>query len=221
MSLPLPFKACLFDLDGTLVDSSPAVNRSWFSLFRRHNLDPFTMIHQIHGRPAHESIRDLLSFESDDVIQQEIDWLQHMESTDVEGVVAIDGAVDFLKALDALGAPWAIVTSGTIPVATARAKAAGIPINNRLITANDITRGKPHPEPFLKGADLLGVEPSDCIVFEDAAAGITAGLAAGAMVIGVTATETSSTRDGVPTIYSYDELAAELDGDHFRMVRKA
>ncbi|TLP48412.1 HAD family hydrolase [Cohaesibacter sp. CAU 1516] len=213
MSHSLLLDACLFDLDGTLIDSTPPVVRCWSALLERHDLDPAIYLAKIHGRPAHESIRDLLSGKDEAIIEEEIRWLQHMESTDVEGIVALDGALDFIAELDRLSVPWTIVTSGSVPVAGARIRAAGIPTPARMITSDDITKGKPNPEPFLKGADLVGLAPEQCVVFEDAAAGITAGLAAGAQVIGITATQTAHVPAGIPAIASYRLLSiAPSDG---------
>lgn len=218
MSQSLLLDACLFDLDGTLVDSAPPVTRCWSALLLRHDLDPAIYLAKIHGRPAHESIRDLLSGKDEAVIEEEIRWLQHMESTDVEGIVALDGALDFIAELERQSVPWAIVTSGSIPVASARIRAAEIPFPKKLITSDDISQGKPHPEPFLKGAGLVNVAPEKCVVFEDAAAGITAGLAAGSQVIGITATETAHIHGNVPTIDSYRQLSIAPSGAQFELV---
>ncbi len=209
--------ACLFDLDGTLIDSTPPVTRCWSALLERHDLDPVICLAKIHGRPAHESIRDLLSGKDEAILEEEIRWLQRMESTDVEGIVALDGALDFIAELDRLSVPWTIVTSGSVPVAGARIGAAGIPTPERFITSDDITKGKPDPEPFLKGADLVGVAPAKCVVFEDASAGISAGLAAGAQVIGITATETAHVHVDIPSIASYRQLSIAPSGGRFEL----
>ena len=172
------FKGCLFDLDGTLVDSTSAVNRAWTMLAKRNQLNVEYVLSVIHGRPASESINELLSGKTQEHIDAEIVWLQNEETKDTDGVVPIDGAIDLLNMLDGFGIPWAIVTSGTIPVAEARLKASGIRQPDIFITAERITYGKPNPEPYLLGANELGLDIRDCIVFEDAPAGIKAGLAA-------------------------------------------
>lgn len=183
MEKKIPFKGCLFDLDGTLIDSLPAVNRAWTLLARKYNLDTEYVLQAIHGRPASDSVNEFLAEQSRECIEQEIKWLEKQEAEDTEGVVAIEGAVGFLNRLNQYGIPWAIVTSGTHPVATARMKAANIPAPPELVTADLITKGKPDPEPFLLGADKIGLDIQECIVFEDAPAGIQAGIASGAHVI--------------------------------------
>lgn len=187
----IPFKGCLFDLDGTLIDSLPAVNRVWTILCQKYNLNTDYVLSVIHGRPAEDSIRQFLSDQGPEYIEQEIRWLEDKEATDTEGVVAIDGSIHFLEKLNQHKLPWAIVTSGTYPVATARIKAAGIPSPPILITAENITKGKPDPEPYLLGAEKIGVGIKDCIVFEDAPAGIQAGITAEAHVIAISSDHTS------------------------------
>nr|WP_319515060.1 HAD-IA family hydrolase [uncultured Cohaesibacter sp.] len=220
MTHQIPFHGCLFDLDGTLIDSSSVVNRAWGTLLTRHGLDPEHYLPLIHGRPAHESIREFLQFVGEDVIRQEIKRLHDKESTDTRGVVPLEGAIDFLQRLSIMQVPWTIVTSGTVAIACARIKAAGIPMPTQLVTADDISHGKPHPEPYLKGASKLGIAPQDCLVFEDAAAGIASGIAAGSHVIGVAATPTSSGQESIPSILSYSQLtvsrlATQADGKDF------
>lgn len=186
MKKTIPFKGCLFDLDGTLIDSLPAVNRAWTLLANKYHLDTERVLQLIHGRPARDSVNEFLANEGAEGIEQEIQWLEKQESEDTEGVVAIRGAIDFLATLNQHNIPWAIVTSGTKPVATARMKAAGIPTPPKLVTAELITKGKPDPEPFLLGADKIGIDIRDCIVFEDAPAGIQAGIASRAQVVAIT-----------------------------------
>ena len=151
----------LFDLDGTLVDSLPVVERSWCHWADRHGID-----HQ-------------------DEIQAEFKYLEHIEATDTDGITALPGARELLEHLNEAQIPWAIVTSGSIPVAHARHKAAGLPKPEVFITAERVKRGKPEPDAFLLGAELLGLAPAECVVVEDAAAGVLAGLNAGSHVIAV------------------------------------
>ena len=177
--------AALFDMDGTLIQSLGAVDRCWTAWGKRHGLDIPRVMETIHGRPAEDSIRDLLGDVGEDVIQAEVSWLEKEESIDVEGVTALPGTVELLQKMDEIGLPWAIVTSGSIPVASARVKASGITKPAVFVTADDITHGKPHPEPFLLGAKKLGIDPEKCVVFEDAVSGIAAGKAAGAKTVAV------------------------------------
>ncbi|WED23690.1 HAD-IA family hydrolase [Vibrio sp. JC009] len=181
----MQFKGLLFDLDGTLVDSNAAVDRSWETWCQRNNIDFAEASKVYHGRPAGDTIKEFLAGVSEDKVEEEILWLQKQESTDVEGVVALPGAIEFLNEISAHGIPWAIVTSGTLPVATARIKAAGIPQPSVLITPERVTKGKPDPEPFVLGATELGLTAEECIVFEDAPSGLNAGNAAGAKTVAV------------------------------------
>lgn len=181
----LPFKGLLFDLDGTLVDSIPAVIRSWTLWAKTKGLDPDYVLSRIHGRPAKESITELLGGATEEQINVEFAWLEHQESADTEGTVPLPGSIALLEELNRLSIPWAIVTSGTRPVATARIKAAGIPMPKTLITPELITQGKPHPEPYLKGASSLGLPIEQCICFEDTGAGIQSAKSAQATAIAV------------------------------------
>lgn len=168
----------LFDLDGVLVDSTPAVARVWTKWALRHGFDPDETVRQAHGRPSIATIRDLLP-KGDHVAENEV--VLRGEIEDTEGLIALPGAREFVASLPI--DRWAIVTSCSRTLAETRLKAAGLPIPLRLLTSDDVKFGKPNPEPYLKGAALLGLSAQKCVVFEDAPAGIRAGKAAGAMVI--------------------------------------
>lgn len=178
-------KGFLFDLDGTLVDSLPVVERSWCRWADRHGIDNQEVLNFIHGKQAITSLRHFLQGRSEADIQAEFTWLEQVEATDTEGITALPGALELLRHLNEAGIPWAIVTSGSVPVAHARHKAAGLPVPEVFITAERVTRGKPEPDAFLLGAKLLGLAPETCVVVEDAAAGVLAGLNAGCHVIAV------------------------------------
>lgn len=182
----LSFKGLLFDLDGTLVDSIPCVTRAWSKWAESKRLDPDYVMSRIHGRPAIDSIAELMNAPAtSDAVKAEFNYLEHYEATNTEGTVALAGAVELLNGLDELNIPWAIVTSGTLPVATARIKAANLPKPKVLITPEVLSQGKPHPEPYLRGAKELGLEAKDCVCFEDAVAGLNSGIAAGCMTVAV------------------------------------
>lgn len=181
----MKYRGFLFDLDGTLVDSLPAVNRAWSSWGARHGLAAQQVLDYIHGKPAINSLRHFMAGQSEAAIQAEFRWLEQLEAEDTAGVQAIAGAHALLATLNALDIPWAIVTSGSIPVAHARHKAAGLPLPEVFITAEDIKFGKPNPEPYLLGAERLGLSAPECLVVEDAPAGIIAGLEAGSAVVAV------------------------------------
>lgn len=186
---PMPKISCqalLFDMDGVLIDSTPAVARVWSTWARQHGFDPDETVHQAHGRPSIATIRELLPDADHEAENREV---ERREILDLDGVVPLPGVVEFLTSLPA--GRWTIVTSCTKPLADVRLRAAGIAVPSQMITASDITRGKPDPEPYLKGAALLGFAPPDCLVIEDASAGVRAGKAAGARVVAVQTTETN------------------------------
>ncbi|MBU9846237.1 sugar phosphatase [Rahnella ecdela] len=180
-------KGFLFDLDGTLVDSLPAVERSWINWALSWGVDPQDVLAFIHGKQAITSLRHFMEGESEETIQKEFLKLEQIEATDTEGVTALPGAHLLLSELNRQNIPWAIVTSGSMPVASARHKAAHLPEPEVFITAEQVKNGKPQPDAYLLGAERLGLAPEDCVVVEDAAAGVMAGLAAGCKVIAVNA----------------------------------
>ena len=175
-------RALLVDLDGTLIDSEGAVRRAWGGFAVRHGLDPVAVTKLAQGRPSRETIRDLLHDPPD--LARIAAAFDAEEVADTEGVVALPGALELLGG----ERPLAIVTSCTTALARARLQAAGLPEPEVLVTADAITRGKPDPEPFLLGEARLDVAPGDCVVLEDAPAGIAAGRAAGATVIALRTT---------------------------------
>ena len=177
-------KGVLFDLDGVLADSTPAVARVWTIWAKKHGFDPEQTVHQAHGRPSLATIRELLP-NADHLAENAM--VEQMEIADIDDVVPLPGAVELMNALPP--ERWTIVTSCTHALALVRLRVAGLPIPPKLITSNDITYGKPNPEPYLKGAQLLGLAAKDCVVLEDAPAGIRAGKAAGARVIALQTTE--------------------------------
>lgn len=182
-------KGFLFDLDGTLVDSLPVVERSWCHWADRHGLSHSEVLNFIHGKQAITSLRHFLPGRTEAEIQVEFNWLERMESEDTAGITALPGALALLNHLDDAGIPWAIVTSGSVPVAHARHRAAGLPEAKVFVTAEQVKRGKPEPDAYLLGAELLGFAPAECAVVEDAAAGMLSGLAAGCHVIAVNVPE--------------------------------
>jgi sugar-phosphatase len=173
----------LFDLDGVLVDSTPAVARVWAGWAREHGFDADEVVRIAHGRPSITTIRELLPGGDHEAEDREV---ERREIADVEGVIPLPGAMELLQALPL--ERWAIVTSCTRPLAGGRIGAAGLPQPKHLVTASDVLRGKPDPEPYLKGAQALGVPAAECVVLEDAPAGIRAGKAAGARVLGLRTT---------------------------------
>lgn len=183
--------ALLFDLDGVLIDSTPAVARVWSRWAIERGFDPEEVVARAHGRPSLTTVREFLPNADHQAENREV---ERREIEDLDGVVPLPGALELLASLP--DDRWTIVTSCTRPLAEVRIRAAGLPLPARLITSNDITRGKPHPEPYRKGASVLGVSASDCIVLEDVPAGVRSGKAAGARVIAFTSTvQRSALRD--------------------------
>jgi sugar-phosphatase len=180
-------RGVLFDLDGVLVDSTPAVARVWAGWAREHGFDPDEVVKKAHGRPSITTIRELLPHAEHEAENREV---ERREIADVEGVVPLPGAMELLQALPL--ERWAIVTSCTRALAHVRIGAAGLPQPRHLVAATDVKHGKPDPEPYLKGAQILGVVGSECIVVEDAPAGIRAGKAAGARVLALRTTASDS-----------------------------
>ena len=178
-------KGFLFDLDGTLVDSLPVVERSWQFWAESYGVDPQAVLDFIHGKQAITTLRHFMPGKSEVEIQAEFLRLEQIEANDLDGIRALPGAIALLQHLDAQSIPWAIVTSGSIPVAHARHRAAGLPTPAVFVTAEQVKRGKPQPDAYLLGAELLGLPPQDCLVVEDAQAGVQSGLAAGCHVAAV------------------------------------
>lgn len=168
----------LFDMDGILIASLGSVERSWRAWALLHNVDPDLAIRTAHGCRAIETIRKLRP-DLDD--QAELRRIEEMEVADQDGVTALAGVPALLASLPA--DRWTVVTSATERLARVRLAAAGLAVPARFITADHVTEGKPHPAPYLRGAELLGLPPADCIVFEDSGSGAIAGRAAGCTVL--------------------------------------
>ncbi|CAM8676530.1 sugar phosphatase [Kluyvera sp. M-M157-B] len=185
MEAAVQCKGFLFDLDGTLVDSLAVVERSWRFWAESYGVSPDAVLDFIHGKQAITTLRHFMPGKSEAEIQAEFLRLEQIEATDLDGISALPGALALLNQLDAQHIPWAIVTSGSIPVAHARHRAAGLPMPAVFVTAEQVKRGKPQPDAYLLGAERLGLAPQSCLVVEDAPAGVQSGLAAGCRVAAV------------------------------------
>jgi mannitol-1-/sugar-/sorbitol-6-phosphatase len=175
--------AILFDLDGVLVDSTRSVERHWRAWAQQKGLDAEKIMAIAHGVRAIEVIqREAPHLDA----AAEVREIEAREVTDREGVVPMPGAAALVASIPE--GQWGIVTSGTRLLATGRLRLMGLPVPKVLVTADDVGNGKPHPEPYLKGAELLGVKPWDCLVIEDAPAGIQSARAGGMKVVGITST---------------------------------
>lgn len=180
-------EALLFDMDGVLINSTPAVARVWARWAIERGFNPEEVVARAHGRPSLTTVKEYLPDADHDAENREV---ERREIADLEGVVPLPGALDLLSSLP--DDRWTIVTSCTRALAEVRIRAAGLPLPKKLVTSNDITNGKPHPDPYLKGASKLGFSPSDCVVLEDVPAGVRSGKAAGAKVIAFTTTVESA-----------------------------
>ena len=196
-------RGILFDLDGVLVDSTPAVERVWHGWAKEHGFVPEEVVRRAHGRPSMTTIRELLP---DGEHEKENSEVERREIADVDGVVPLPGAPELL-----LGLPqeaWTIVTSCTRRLAHVRIAAAGLPVPKMLVTSSDVVRGKPDPEPYRKGAEFLGLAPADCVVVEDAPAGIRAGKAAGARVLALRTTSPDAELQAAGADWIVNDLGA-------------
>jgi len=174
-------KGVLFDMDGILISSIGSVERSWTKWAVSRGVDPVHTLSIAHGRRSIETVVELRP-DLDAAAENEI--IEQMEMDDTEGVEVLPGVHALLAALPP--ERWTVVTSATRPLARVRLAAGGIPVPARIVTADDVSEGKPHPAPYLAGAALLGFKPEECVVFEDAASGTKAGRAAGCIVIATT-----------------------------------
>ena len=171
-------RGILFDMDGVLVSSLGSVERSWTNWAEARGIDPALAIRTAHGRRAIETVRMLRPDLND---EQELKWLEDMEVEDNDGLEILKGVRAILEALPEKY--WTVVTSATDRLARSRMQFGGIPVPERIITADMVTRGKPDPEPYRRGAEILGLRPEECLVIEDSASGAKAGHAAGCKVL--------------------------------------
>lgn len=177
----LEVRALLFDNDGVLVDSVASGNEAWTLWSREHDLDPDVVLAMIHGRRAEDTVAQLVE---ESRLAAAIDRINELELSTASHTTAMPGALELLDSLGDL--PWAVVTSAIRPLAIARLEAAGLPLPRVLVTAEQVAAGKPAPDGYRAAADQLGVPAGECVVFEDAPAGVEAGYAAGvAEVVGI------------------------------------
>jgi sugar-phosphatase len=175
--------AILFDLDGVLVDSTRSVARQWRLWAQENGVDPEKVLQIAHGRRTVEVVRLLAPHLP---AEEEVRRLEHREASDTEGVTVMPGAGDLVRSVP--DGRWGVVTSGTRYLATSRLQLGNLPIPQVLVSADEVVKGKPDPEPFLKGAEMLGVNAEECLVIEDAPAGIRAAHAAGMKAIALPST---------------------------------
>ncbi len=168
-------------MDGILISSLGSVERSWTRWAQMRGVDPAHACRVAHGCRSIETVallRPDLDAEAENLI------VENMEIEDIEEVTVLPGVLNLLAALPR--ERWTVVTSATDPLARVRLAAGGIPVPERIVNANSVTQGKPHPAPYLAGAELLGLRPEQCVVFEDAASGTKSARAAGCTVVATT-----------------------------------
>jgi mannitol-1-/sugar-/sorbitol-6-phosphatase len=201
-------RAVLFDMDGTLVDSTQVVELAWRCWVVRHNIDFEKVMSFSHGRPTIATLEHFLPGQDH---SEELDELSRFEETQTEGILAVPGAADVLHTLQKQNHPWAIVTSAWRKLAEIRIIAAGLPLPKVIVPVDEIRNGKPDPEGFLRAAEELGVAPEDCLVFEDTRPGIDAGLSAGMKVVGLLTTFSAQELRHQPLVGDFRDVAIQCE----------
>ncbi|MGA7239449.1 MAG: HAD-IA family hydrolase [Bryobacteraceae bacterium] len=210
--ISLTCKAVLFDMDGTLVDSTSVVERAWGWWAARHKIPLEAVLLFSHGRPAIATLEHFLDRRDH---AKELEELAHYEEEQVEGILAVPGASQVLHGVK--NHPWAIVTSAWRTLAEARVTAAGLPLPKVIVPVDEIRNGKPHPEGFLLAAERLGVRPAECLVFEDTRPGIEAGLSAGMQVVGLLTTVPAHQLAHRPLIRDFRDVTIKADGEELKL----
>lgn len=178
--LELTAAAALFDMDGTLIDSTAVVEALWLGFCREHHVDAVALLAFAHGRPTRQTLDRFLPSRSPSQREEIAAGFERSELDTLDGIVEIPGAAALLASLEL---PWAVVTSAPRELAVRRLAAAGLPLPDVLVSADEITRGKPAPDGYLRAAGLLGADPRACVVLEDAEPGVRAAQAAGSRVV--------------------------------------
>jgi sugar-phosphatase len=207
-------KAILFDMDGTLVDSTLVVERAWELWAARHGMPLADVLAFSHGRPT---ISTLEHFRPGQDHTHDLEEHGSFEETVTTGIVAVPGAAEILKIMQTQNHPWALVTSAWRKLAETRVLAAGLPLPTVIVPIDEIQNGKPDPEGFLRAAEQLGVAPEDCVVFEDTRPGIDAGLRAGMQVVALLTTCPPEQLQHTPMIRDFRGVQISSDGDSLQI----
>lgn len=208
----LTCKAVLFDMDGTLVDSTRVVERAWRGWAKRHGIPLETVLAFSHGRPTIATMEHFLPGQNH---AEELDEMAHYEETQLEGVLAVPGATQVVRALQ--GHPWAIVTSAWRTLAEARVIAAGLPLPKIIVPVDEIRKGKPDPEGFLHAAKRLAIPPEECLVFEDTRPGIEAGVNAGMKVVALLTTAPAHRLRHQPLIRDFRDVTIRYEAERLNV----
>lgn len=206
----------LFDMDGTLVDSTAVVEATWTRFGHTHGIDPDEILAFSHGRQAISTVQRFLPDLDLDEQLRIAQSLVDEETANTEGISEVPGAAAFVERLLDAGVPVALVTSAPRDLAVGRMAAAGLSMPGAFVPSEDVAHGKPHPDGFLRGAALLGVDAADCVAFEDAPAGLRAAIASGATTVVVGSLEAEVTA-GLYRITGYDGITVEPEGTAFRI----
>jgi len=206
-------KGLLFDMDGVLISSIGSVRRSWRKWAKIYGIPDAENYEVPHGMRAIEIVKNL---RPDIDAHEGLRVIEDIEVADTDDLKVLAGVKTLLENLPA--DRWAIVTSATHRLTVERLRVAGLPVPERLISADMVEKGKPDPEPYRRGAELLGLSPEECVVVEDAPSGVGAGKAAGARVLGVLGTHTAEELQAADWIAtSLDGLTVRADGDVLRL----
>ena len=198
-------KGLLFDMDGVLISSIASVDRCWVRWAKHYGVPNADEFRIQHGTRAFEIMKGLRPDFTPEQAAEGLRLIEDMEIADVADLKVLPGVREMLKTLPP--ERWTIVTSATRRLLLGRLKAAGLPYPDELITADDVVNGKPHPEPYMKGAELLGFGPADCVVVEDAPSGVGAGVAAGSPVMGVLGTHSAEQLYGAGATWVVRDLS--------------
>jgi mannitol-1-/sugar-/sorbitol-6-phosphatase len=202
-------RGILFDMDGVLISSLGSVERSWEKWALTRGIDPALAIRTAHGRRAIETVR-LLRPDLNDLA--ELEWIERMEVADNVGLEILAGVRPILAALPE--SFWTVVTSATDRLARSRMAHAGVPVPASIVSADMVANGKPHPEPYRRGAEILGLAPADCLVIEDSASGAQAGHAAGCKVLATLFSHSlESLADADWVVRSLEDVRVQVEGD--------
>jgi sugar-phosphatase len=212
--LTLQCKAVLFDMDGTLVDSTQVVELAWRQWATLHEMPIEDVLSFSHGRPTIATLEHFLPGRDHSA---ELEELGHFEETETDGIFAVPGAADVLRSLQNQNHPWAVITSAWRKLAEIRILAAGLPLPKVMVPIDEIQNGKPDPEGFLHAAAQLGVAPAECIVFEDTRPGIDAGLRAGMQVVGLLTTFSPQQLRHRPLVRDFRDVEIRNEGGLLKM----
>jgi mannitol-1-/sugar-/sorbitol-6-phosphatase len=202
-------RCILFDMDGVLISSTGADERCWLRWARHHRMEGTFSLQSTHGRRALDTLRAIRP-DLDPIVEQR--RLEDYDAEDHSGLIILPGVEKLLISLPA--SRWTIVTSATVRLLEGRLKFAGLPLPATLVSADKVTHGKPHPEPYLTGANLLGFAPSDCLVIEDSPAGVASGKAAGCKVLAVLSSHLRSELNGADWfVDSLEQVTSEEGPD--------